>query len=172
VATAGTAGARDRHENRRVEPCCVHDVLAGEPVGANAIRGDRVLAGAYPPRVVRWVGAADHSPPEPPTDSTSVQGSIGHQWNRLRVRTSRTARRKPLVSATIAMSAPSNDSCRRFGARQAGPANERQESLAWVERHAPDHRATAPLTTSILPSEKGEGGPSGPPPQRSTVQPH
>jgi len=32
--------------------------------------------------------------------------------------------------------------------------------------------ATAPPTTSILPSKKGEGGPSGPPPQRSTMQTH
>jgi len=35
-----------------------------------------------------------------------------------------------------------------------------------------DYGATAPPTTSILPSKKGEGGPSGPPPQRSTMQTH
>src|SRR6266545_476722 len=57
------------------------------------------------------------------------------------------------------------------GQMEAGRANERQEALAYGERHG-HHRARRRGDDSILPSKKGEGGPSGPPPQRSTVQTH
>jgi hypothetical protein len=58
------------------------------------------------------------------------------------------------------------------GQMEAGPANETSRVLASGELHGDNQgrRATAPPTTSIPPSEKGEGGRSGPPPQRSTVQ--
>ena len=61
------------------------------------------------------------------------------------------------------------------GADGGWPGKRTSRVLACGELHG-DHRAgrraTAPPTTSIPPSEKGEGGPSGPPPQRSTVQTH
>ncbi len=61
------------------------------------------------------------------------------------------------------------------GQMEAGQANERQETLAYGERHG-DHRAggrgDGPAHDFDPALKKGEGGPSGPPPQRSTVQTH
>jgi hypothetical protein len=59
------------------------------------------------------------------------------------------------------------------GQMEAGRANERRESLAFRERHG-DHQAgrrgNGPAHDFHPALEIGEGGPSGPPSQRSTVQ--